>query len=264
MDSINKNMFKRVFCLIVLVFTTTVFAQSYTKHTVAKGETIASIAQKYKVTPFDIYKVNPDAKNGIQPSAVLLIPKTTQIAPKPAASTTPKTKLHEVVTGDTKYSIAKKYGVTVEELEKLNPEIKDNLPLGFQVRLNATAPKTTATVTDKPKSATTSVSIHEVIAGDTKYSIAKKYGISVEDLEKQNPEIVSNLPIGYKLIIKGTAPKLEKIESQKVPSTPSFSEGNNKVEINFPDFALGDWIIDVASDKKSEIELAQWLRSQAT
>ncbi|MBU3638565.1 type II toxin-antitoxin system death-on-curing family toxin [Polynucleobacter sp. AP-RePozz3-80-G7] len=37
----------------------------------------------------------------------------------------------------------------------------------------------------------------------------------------------------------------------------------NKVEINFPGFALGDWIIDIASDKKSEIELAQWLRSQA-
>jgi LysM repeat protein/ABC-type branched-subunit amino acid transport system substrate-binding protein len=194
-------MFKRVVFLVVLVFTTTVFAQSYTKHTVAKGETIASIAQKYKVTPFDIYKVNPDAKNGIQPNAVLLIPKTTQTAPKPATSTTPKAKLHEVVTGDTKYSIAKKYGVTVAELEKLNPEIKDNLSLGFQVRLNATAPKASAIITDKPKPATISVSTHEVIAGDTKYSIAKKYGISVEELEKQNPEIKDNFPLGFQLKI---------------------------------------------------------------
>lgn len=37
----------------------------------------------------------------------------------------------------------------------------------------------------------------------------------------------------------------------------------NKVEIEFPGFDLGDWIIDIASDKKSEIELAQWLRSQS-
>ena len=36
----------------------------------------------------------------------------------------------------------------------------------------------------------------------------------------------------------------------------------NKVEIDFPEVALGDWIIDLASDKKSEIEFAQWLRSQ--
>jgi LysM repeat protein/ABC-type branched-subunit amino acid transport system substrate-binding protein len=213
-------MFKRVVFLVVLVFTTTVFAQSYTKHTVAKGETIASIAQKYKVTPFDIYKVNPDAKNGIKPSTVLLIPKATQTADKPAASSPSKAKLHEVVTGDTKYSIAKKYGVTVAELEKLNPEIKDNLPLGFQVRLNATAPKTTANVTDKPKPAATSVSIHEVITGDTKYSIAKKYGISVEELEKQNPEIKENLPLGFQLKISKSATTTSISEEMKPHAKP--------------------------------------------
>ena len=38
----------------------------------------------------------------------------------------------------------------------------------------------------------------------------------------------------------------------------------NKVEIDFVGFALGDWIIDIASDKKSEVELAQWLRSLST
>ena len=36
----------------------------------------------------------------------------------------------------------------------------------------------------------------------------------------------------------------------------------NKVEIDFVEVSLGDWIIDLASDKKSEIEFAQWLRSQ--
>lgn len=36
----------------------------------------------------------------------------------------------------------------------------------------------------------------------------------------------------------------------------------NKVEIDFSGFSLGDWIIDIASDKKSDIEFAQWLRSQ--
>lgn len=38
----------------------------------------------------------------------------------------------------------------------------------------------------------------------------------------------------------------------------------NKVEIDFPGFDLGNWIIDIASDKKSEVELAQWLRRQST
>jgi death on curing protein len=37
----------------------------------------------------------------------------------------------------------------------------------------------------------------------------------------------------------------------------------NEVEIDFSGFDLGDWIIEIASDKKSEIELAHWLRGQA-
>jgi LysM repeat protein len=43
---------------------------------------------------------------------------------------------------------------------------------------------------------------HDVLAKETKYSIAKRYGITVEELEKRNPEVVDNLPIGYRLTIK--------------------------------------------------------------
>jgi death on curing protein len=35
----------------------------------------------------------------------------------------------------------------------------------------------------------------------------------------------------------------------------------HEIEINFLDLSLGQWIIDVANDKKSELELAEWLRS---
>ncbi len=38
----------------------------------------------------------------------------------------------------------------------------------------------------------------------------------------------------------------------------------NGVEIDFPGFTLGDWIIEIASDRKSEIEFANWLRGQVT
>jgi hypothetical protein len=41
---------------------------------------------------------------------------------------------------------------------------------------------------------------------ETKYSIAKQYGITIEELEKKNPEVVANLPVGYKLLM-GTAQK---------------------------------------------------------
>lgn len=212
-------MFKRVIYLVVLVFATTVFGQNYAKHTVAKGETIQSIAQKYKVTPYDIYKLNPDAKNGIQPSSVLLIPKTVQVTAKPIATVPSKEKVHEVVAGETKFSIAKKYGMSVADLEKLNPDIKDNLPLGFKVKLNSVI-QSQPLVVSKPKPVVASSVTHEVIAGDTKYSIAKKYGISVDDLEKQNPEIKDNLPLGSQLkIAKGisSVPIIEEVKPHAKP-----------------------------------------------
>ena len=37
----------------------------------------------------------------------------------------------------------------------------------------------------------------------------------------------------------------------------------NQVSIEFAGLALGDWIIDVATDKKTGLELADWLRSLA-
>ena len=39
--------------------------QNVIKHKVAKGETITQISKKYSVTPYDIFKLNPDAQKGI-------------------------------------------------------------------------------------------------------------------------------------------------------------------------------------------------------
>ena len=61
---------KHFLAILTLVFlmSFTINAQDkITKHTVAKGETISQIAQKYKITPLDIYRLNPDAQNGLKP-----------------------------------------------------------------------------------------------------------------------------------------------------------------------------------------------------
>lgn len=43
-----------------------------------------------------------------------------------------------------------------------------------------------------------------------------------------------------------------------------FILNENGIEIDFPSLELGDWIIAISSDKKTEIELVGWLRGQAT
>ncbi|HEU0125027.1 MAG TPA: LysM domain-containing protein, partial [Flavobacterium sp.] len=57
------------------------------KYKVSSGETINQIAQKFKVTPYDIYQLNPDARNGLTANAVLLIPTKTGEAKKEVAET---------------------------------------------------------------------------------------------------------------------------------------------------------------------------------
>ena len=198
-------MLKRIICILVLVFSCSIFGQNVVKHTVATGETIQAIAQKYKVTPYDIYKLNPDSQSGIKVNSVLLIPKSvgkTEVKSdtKPTQKPTPKTqvaKTHEVKPKETLYSITKLYNITQAELEENNPFLKtDGLQPGQILALQKNA------IAVKPVVSSNGTLVHEVQPKETKYGIATKYGMTVEELEKLNPEIVENLPIGFQLKVK--------------------------------------------------------------
>jgi LysM repeat protein len=178
-----------------------VFGQDFDKHKVEKGETIIQIAKKYNVTPYDIYQLNPDAQGGLKPNSVLLIPKKGNVN-----KTNAKVITHKVEPRETLFAIEKKYGVSDEALKKANPDLeKLGLQIGQTLVIHSIAvAKTTVSTPEKAL-------YHEVLAKETKYSIVKKYGITIEELERKNPEIISNLTIGYKLVIKGNRPKNDKI-----------------------------------------------------
>ncbi|MGO4906436.1 LysM peptidoglycan-binding domain-containing protein [Flavobacterium sp. W20_MBD1_R3] len=202
-------------CMALLLFNhDSVFAQEKnTTHKVAKGETINEIAQKYKVTPFDIYQLNPDAQSGLKPNSILLIPKKggsekVSTAPKPNE----KTITHQVLPKETLYGIEKRYGITDEVLKEANPFLEND---GLQIGQTLIIPsknglKKVVTTPEK-------VVYHDVLAKETKYSIARYYGITIKELEQRNPEIVSGLPIGYRLNIKGNVPKVDKANVEYVP-----------------------------------------------
>ncbi len=189
-------------CLASLVFSLNSFSQEKNStHKVEEGETITQIAQKYNVTPYDIYKLNPDAQSGLKPNSVLLIPKTASV-PKAVL----QSKTHKVEPKETLFGIEKKYGVSDEALKKANPELEK---LGLQIGQILVIPSNTSS---KTAASTPEKNIyHVVLPKETKYSIAKQYGITIEELERKNPEVIPNLPIGYQLTIKGTAPKKDKV-----------------------------------------------------
>ncbi|WP_293874835.1 LysM peptidoglycan-binding domain-containing protein [Flavobacterium sp.] len=234
--------------------------EKYIKHTVAKGETVTLIAQKYKVTPYDIYKLNPDSQNGIQLDSVLLIPPSGEVAaymaPKtnvnsttiPPKNTNPST--HLVQPKETLYSLSKLYKITIDQLKAANGDLLNNgLKIGMSVKLPnaADAPsKTTATPTEISKVAISTpkvaapkvvpskgtvpkiqanaetskagITYHIIEPKETKYGISKKYNITIAELERLNPQIISDFPIGYKLVISGNAPAGNSTETTK-PAT---------------------------------------------
>ena len=109
-------MFKKAILVFVALFSFALNAQNYRKHKVVQGETITQIAQKYNCTPSEIFSLNPDAQNGIQPDAVIIIPN---------AKTTLATadNSHLVAPKETLYSISKLYSVSIEELQNANPTL---------------------------------------------------------------------------------------------------------------------------------------------
>jgi LysM repeat protein len=208
-------MIKRVICILVLLISFSNFGQGFTKHTVVKGETVPAIAQKYKVTPYDIYKLNPDSQNGIKENSILLIPKS--IPNSTSTSAAPKTTAphkvieYTVVAGDTKYNLAKRFGISVEELELQNPEIKESLPLGFNLKIKAVAAPKLVINPDKAQVIESNLLEYTVKAGETLYSLTHLFNLTEASLMGLNPELKNGLKEGMVL---------------KVPANLSFVKEN--------------------------------------
>jgi LysM repeat protein len=163
---------------------------------VAKGETVTQIAKKYEVTPFDIYRLNPDTKNGVQENTTLLIPK----------ATSGKRVIHVVGEKETLFGIAKKYNISVSDLETWNKAtLQNGLKKGQEIfvsKPSAADLKSVPTAFDSKPKAVSNATTHLVEAKETKYGIATKYGLTVTELEQLNPQIVGGLNIGQTLVLK--------------------------------------------------------------
>ncbi len=276
--------YKYIF-LIVFFSSMSLFSQEkFKQHTVSKGETISEIAQKYNVKPSAIYELNPDAVNGIKYKTVLLIPTNTKKNKAVSTSTIASNlaeKTHEVLPKETIYGIAKQCNISVTELYKINPDLekeglktgqKINIPQNapddfvvtptlekFEETLQTTTPKAVLPEIKNPKTevvvATKSGEkvqisnegiVYEVLPKESLYSIAKKYGITLANLQKANPELgKKSLKAGQKIIVPVNAdayttlvaekaPNLDNAEKEETKQTPVLQQSvveNKKMEV---------------------------------
>jgi len=116
-------------------------------------------------------------------------------------------KSHTVVQGDNPYNIAKKYGITVDELLKLNPKHKDGkLAIGDVLTIKsdkAATPVATKTTAAEKVKTSAGVSLGKIVLQpkQTIYGITKQYRISETDLRKLNPELDSHMKIGDEITL---------------------------------------------------------------
>ncbi|WP_281240285.1 PBP1 and LysM peptidoglycan-binding domain-containing protein [Flavobacterium praedii] len=236
MNTSNMNYFSIIFCTILFSVSSIFGQEKIEKYVVIKGETVNQIAQKFNVTPYDIYKLNPDAQKGLKPNSILLIPKKgskSMIASSNATKPNPKT--HEVLAKETLFGIEKKYNVSEDALKKINPDLEKN---GLQVGQILNIPSNNNVKT--AVAAKNVVVYHTVLSKETKYSIAKQYDMTVEELEKKNPEIAVNLPVGFQLLIKGNGAKpVAKIASSETKvSVKKPMEALEPKEISYVEYVV--------------------------
>jgi cell wall-associated NlpC family hydrolase len=201
----------RLIVITLFLWSINVFSQENSiKHTIVKGETISSIAQKYNVSITSIYKLNPKAKKTLQLNQVLLIPnseskKTNNLATADSEQTIEIN--HQVLPKETLYGITKQFKTTAELLYKANPKLEsEGLKVGQTIIIPSSLSKREIASLPNSKIAevteTASPLKHQVQPKESLYFIAKMYGVSLKEIQSANPEIGNKgLSIGQTIFI---------------------------------------------------------------
>lgn len=154
-----------------------------TAYVVQPGDTISAIAERHGLRTADVL-----AWNGLTWRSVIYPGQTLSLAGTSAPTTVPAaSQTHVVVAGDTVYGIAQKYGTSVDAVLSANALTRASviypgqslLVSGAAAAAPATAP---AAVTTPAAGAQT----HAVVAGDTLFGIAQRYGTTTASLYAWN------------------------------------------------------------------------------
>ena len=150
---------------------------------VKSGDSLYSIARKYNTTVDEIKRLNNLSSNALSIGQVLKIPSGSESSN--TGSNTGTTNTYVVKSGDSLYSIARKYNTTVDEIKKLNNLSSNLLNIGQVLKI--------------PSGSSTNTYV--VKNGDNLYSIARKYNTTVDEIKRLNNLSSNVLSIGQVLKI---------------------------------------------------------------
>lgn len=210
-----KNIFLIVFFSLLI---TTSYAQEendideskieFVKHKVKKKETLFSISQLYNVKVEDLKRFNKQLySNKLKKRDILRIPvglyaisDTTNTTNSDKETTevdtdTTKTSTHIVLPKETKFGIARKYGITIAELEKMNEGMGENLQIGATLNVPNEVKVQDTAIEDE------NFEYYEVQAKEGFFRLKVKLGLTQEEIIALNPYAKDGLKDGMILKI---------------------------------------------------------------
>ena len=134
----------KILTFLFLLTSSLIYSQTSIEHKITKGESIYAIAKKYDVKEAAIYELNPNIKGKLlKLNATLLIPINKFTAEQKTANNSkevPQALNHIITSGETLSKISKKYGTSINELERLNPTVPKKLPIGYSLIIREEPP----------------------------------------------------------------------------------------------------------------------------
>ena len=157
--------------------------EKFLTHKVKKKETLYGLSRQYKVTIEQIKIFNPlIEKIGLKKKMQLKIPVYPIVEEPKAVELKDDLDKYLVLPKETKWRLAYRYGITIQELESLNPQIKEGLKIGQEIIV----PKRTA---DETRALEESFNYYKVKPKEGFYRLEKKLGITQADLIALNPSL---------------------------------------------------------------------------
>lgn len=183
-------------------------------HQVDPGETLYSIARRYKAGLSEVIKLNDIQNNAIRSGQLLKIPFKVKkdFMYKPVAAS--NTQLHIVKSGETLFAIGRKYGVKASEIVSWNDLKSTSLSIGQKLSIGNTRkiqPKK-----NQPLLPFKNAIKHYVQVGETMEEISVKRNVSEDSLRKWNNLQSNEIKIGQILWYRRFERSVEPVRSEKV------------------------------------------------
>ncbi len=194
-------------------------SNEFVYHTIEKGQTLYFLSRKYNISIDEIKKYNVGADQQLIIGSIIKIP----ITKKESTQVNGDYIYHNVAPKETLYGISTKYTVPIQDIVKSNPALQTGiLEIGSTIRIpKDKIVKPVEKELTQQKLEDDNFIYHRIQAGETFYSLSKKYQISKEAIYNSNPDLnPDDLALGFLVRI----PKAEiKREQQRISQQEDFT-----------------------------------------